>query len=138
MRMAAIVKTAILGVAAAPLLALTLAAQDQEAPLDPRVLQYDKGPSKIDVSGYPAEMKPKYKLFVEKCGKCHTPARAINCDFVLEDEWERYVRRMMRKAGTFISADEGKRIFEFVVYDSKIRKKALYEKKLAEAKNTGF
>jgi len=32
-----------------------------------------------------------------------------------------------------ISPDEGKQIFEFVVYDSKVRKKALYEKKLKEA-----
>ena len=62
----------------------------------------------------------------------HSLARAINCEFALDDEWERYVKRMMRKAGTLISPDEGKQIFEFVTYDSKIRKKALYERKLAE------
>ena len=42
------------------------------------------------------------------------------------------MKRMMRKAGTLISPDEGKQIFEFVVYDSKTRKKALYDKKKAE------
>jgi hypothetical protein len=41
---------------------------------------------------------------------------------------------MMRKAGTFISEDDGKKIYEFLVYDSKIRKKDLYEKKLKESK----
>lgn len=112
-------------------LALMTGAQEEE-PLDPRILAYDKGPAKIDVSKYPDDMKARYKLFVAKCGKCHTPARAINCEFVLEDEWERYIKRMMRKAGTFISPDEGKQIFEFVVHDSKIRKKALYDKKLKE------
>ena len=68
--------------------------------------------------------------------KCHTLARAINCDYALEDEWERYIKRMMRRSGSFIKADEGKQIFEFVTYDSKIRKKAMYDKKLAESPKT--
>ena len=105
----------------------------QDEPLDPRIAAYDKGPAKIDVSKYPAPMQANYKVFTTKCSKCHTVARAINCEFVLEDEWERYVKRMMNKAGTFISATEGKQIYEFVVYDSKTRKKALYDQKLKEA-----
>lgn len=105
------------------------AAQQPEPPVDPRILAYDKGPAKIDVSKYPKEVKDTYKLFLTKCGKCHTPARAINSDFVLEDEWERYVKRMMNKAGTFITPDEGKSIYEFLVYDSKTRKKAMYDKR---------
>ena len=36
-------------------------AQEKEAPLDPRILAYDKGPAKIDVSKYPADMQDKYK-----------------------------------------------------------------------------
>jgi len=112
---------------------IRLARAQEEEPLDPRILAYDKGPAKIDVSKYPDDMKARYQVFAVKCGKCHTPAQAINCEFALEDEWERYIKRMMRKAGTFISPDEGKQIFEFAVYDSKIRKKALYDKKLKEA-----
>jgi hypothetical protein len=114
-------------------IARTIVAQDKEVPLDPRILAYDKGPAKIDVSKYPENMKAAYKVFTVKCSKCHTVARAINCEFALDDEWERYVKRMMRKAGTWISPDEGKQIFEFVTYDSKIRKKDLYDKKLKEA-----
>lgn len=105
------------------------AAQQPEPSVDPRILAYDKGPAKIDVAKYPKEVKDTYKLFLTKCGKCHTPARAINADFVLEDEWERYVKRMMNKAGTFITPDEGKAIYEFLAYDSKTRKKALYDKR---------
>jgi hypothetical protein len=109
-------------------------AQDKEEPLDPRILKYDKGPAKIDVSKYPADMQNRYKLFAKKCSSCHTIARPINCDFALEDEWERYIKRMMRKAGpSLISADEGKQIYEFVVYDSKTRKKALFDKKTADS-----
>jgi cytochrome c5 len=108
-------------------------AQDKEEPVDPRILKYDKGPAKIDVSKYPADMQNKYKVFAKKCSSCHTIARPINCEFALDDEWERYIRRMMRKAGpSLISADEGKQIFEFLIYDSKLRKKALYDKKQAE------
>ncbi len=109
----------------------------KEAELDSetaaRVARFDKGPSKIDVSKYPQDMKDRYKVFTVKCEKCHTLARAINCDYVLDDEWERYVKRMMRRAGSFISPDEGKQIFEFVTYDSKTRKKALYDKRATEA-----
>jgi hypothetical protein len=109
-------------------------AQDKEEPVDPRILAYDKGPAKIDVSKYPKDMQDRYKVFAKKCSACHTLARPINSDYVLEEEWERYVKRMMRKAGT-ITADEGKQIYEFLAYDSKTRKKAKYDQKLAEVKN---
>jgi hypothetical protein len=106
----------------------------KEEPVDPRILAYDKGPAKIDVSKYPADMQNRYKVFAKKCSSCHTIARPINCEFALDDEWERYIKRMMRKAGpSLINADEGKQIFEFLTYDSKIRKKALFDKKTADA-----
>ncbi len=80
-------------------------------------------------------MQKRYALFTKKCSQCHTIARPVNCDFALEEEWDRYIHRMMRKAGpSAISPDDGKQIFEFLVYDSKTRKKAMYDKKTAEAK----
>ena len=127
-------------IAAAVLAALALAglvravrAQEKEEPVDPRILAYDKGPAKIDVSKYPADMKANYKVFADKCAKCHTIARAINCEFALDDEWERYVKRMMNKGGSIISPTDGKQIFAFLSYDSKTRKKALYDKKMKES-----
>ena len=127
-----IVATLLAALAVAGLLR-TVRAQQKEEPVDPRILAYDKGPAKIDVSKYPPDMKSKYKLFAEKCAKCHTIARPINCEFALEDEWERYIKRMMNKAGpSIISANDGKQIFEFLVYDSKTRRKALYDKKMKE------
>lgn len=112
--------------------ALAHFARAQE-PVDPRIAAYDKGPATIDVSKYPPDMRAGYKTFAAKCSKCHTLARAINCDFALDEEWERYVKRMMRKPGSEISPPQGKEIFQFVAYDSKTRKKALYERKLKEA-----
>ena len=131
-RFAAVALLALIGVTGAIRIAV---AQDKEEPLDPRILKYDKGPSKIDVSKYPPDMQKKYALFTKKCAQCHTIARPINCDFALEEEWDRYIHRMMRKAGSSaISPDDGKAIFEFLVYDSKTRKKAMYDKKMAETK----
>jgi cytochrome c5 len=110
------------------------AVRAQDEPVDPRILKYDKGPAKIDVSKYPADVQKKYQVFTKKCSSCHTIARPINCEFALDDEWERYIKRMMRKAGpSLISADEGKQIFEFLTYDSKTRKKVLFDKKTADA-----
>ena len=122
----------LLGLLAALVAVGTLAARAQEQ-VDPRIAAYDKGPATIDVSKYPPEMRTAYKTFSSKCSKCHTLARAINCDFALDEEWERYVKRMMRKPGSDISSAEGKQIFEFLAYDSKARKKALYDKKLKDA-----
>ena len=121
--------TCVLGLAAVAVV------RGQEA-LDPRIAAYDKGPATIDVSKYPANMQAGYKVFAAKCSKCHTIARAINSDFALDEEWERYVKRMMRKPGSEVAAAEGKAIFEFLAYDSKVRKKALYERKVKEAGRT--
>lgn len=108
-----------------------LSAPAQERPLDPLVISWDKGADKIDTSKYPAEIKRKYKVFEDICARCHTLARAVNCDFVLEDEWERYIKRMMRRAKGMIPPDQALEIFEFATYDAKIRKRHLYEQKMA-------
>lgn len=40
-------------------------------------LPQDKGPATINVSSYPPELQKSYKVFTEKCSKCHTIARPI-------------------------------------------------------------
>jgi hypothetical protein len=45
-------------------------------------------------------------------------------NYALPDEWSRYVHRMMSKPGSGIDAAVGKKIYEFLVYDSSVRKKA--------------
>lgn len=108
-------------------------AEEKSSAEEARIAALDKGPSKIDVSKYPDEMKANYKAFTGRCGgKCHGPARAINSTFALPEEWERYVKRMMRKPGSGIAPEEGKKIFDFLKYDSSVRKKDLIERKLKE------
>jgi len=80
----------------------------------------DLGPEAIDVAAYPPEMQAKYKLFVAQCSQCHLINRPINSQFNDADTWKRYVKRMMSKPGCTIT--KGKDIYEFLTYDSKIRK----------------
>lgn len=109
-------------------------ANGQEPSSEEKLTSFDAGPQEIDVSSYPTEMQAGYELFASRCTSCHTLARPINSDYALPDEWSRYVKRMMRKPGSGISPKDGKVIYEFLVYDSSIRKKELVsEKELAEA-----
>ena len=85
------------------------------------VLPQDKGPDKIDISAYPAEIQKDYKLFSSKCSKCHTIARPLNT-MMSRDEWERYVKRMMHKPNSGISDSQGKDIFAFLMHDQTNRK----------------
>jgi hypothetical protein len=109
----------------------------------------DFGPTTIDVSSYTEAMQGAYKIFVAGCAACHTIARPINSQFLelTDDEvaaakkadpdfgkddskilqaedkvWGRYVHRMMAKPGCPIKGADGKKVWEFLVYDSKIRK----------------
>ena len=100
------------------------AQEKPKAPVDPRIQAYDKGPNTIDVSKYPADIQADYLTFSKRCSKCHTLARPINATYATEDEWDRYVLKMMKKSGSVITPEDGQQIFEFLVYDSKVRKKA--------------
>lgn len=119
------------------------AATDKSGGLYPN----DFGPAEIDVSSYPKQFKQSYRTFAFKCAACHTIARVVNSQFLelTEDElkkakkdepelfkdekivkaeagiWNRYVKRMMSKPGCPVGKD-GKAIWEFLVYDSKVRK----------------
>ena len=84
-------------------------------------LPQDKGPDKVNVSSYPADLQKSYKLFADKCSKCHTIARPINTTMT-KAEWERYVKRMMHKPNSGISDGQGKAIYEFLAYDQGNRK----------------
>lgn len=98
-------------------LALMAWAQDQSTVSLPQ----DKGADKLDVSSYPADMQKDYKLFADKCGKCHTLARPLNTSMTKED-WSRYVKRMMHKPNSGINDTTGKQIFDFLAYDQANRK----------------
>jgi hypothetical protein len=125
----------LLGIVLGAGLPLTVRAADEN--LDPatkaRVERFEKGPATIDVSKYPDGIKENYEVFSTKCTQCHKLSRPINSDYALPEEWSRYIKRMMYKPGSGIGAGDGKKIFDFLVYDSSIRKKAMVDEKLAKA-----
>ena len=102
------------------------------AQADARMEQFDKGPATINISKYPAAIQQDYAVFAQKCSQCHKLSRPINSDFVLPDEWSRYIHRMMSKPGSGIDGGSGAKIYDFVVYDSSVRKKAMLDAKLAK------
>jgi len=109
------------------------AEENLDAATKARVERFEKGPATIDVSKYPQGIQENYAVFSQKCSQCHRLSRPINSDYALPDEWSRYIKRMMYKPGSGISSGEGKKIYEFLVYDASVRKKAMVEEKLAKA-----
>jgi hypothetical protein len=107
--------------------------ENLDAATKARVERFEKGPATIDVSKYPQGIQDNYAVFSQKCSQCHRLSRPINSDYALPDEWSRYIKRMMYKPGSGISSGEGKKIYEFLVYDSSVRKKVMVEEKLAKA-----
>ena len=118
-------------------LGATTAARAADEPLDAetkaRIERFEKGPATIDVSKYPDGVKENYEVFSQKCSQCHKLSRPINSDYALPDEWSRYIKRMMHKPGSGISAGDGKKIYDFLAYDSSVRKKRMVDEKLAKA-----
>ena len=109
------------------------AADEMDAETKARVERFEKGAATVDVSKYPDGIKEDYEVFSTKCTQCHKLSRPINSDYALPDEWSRYIKRMMHKPGSGISAGDGKKIYDFLVYDSSIRKKKMVDEKLAKA-----
>jgi hypothetical protein len=125
----------LLGVAALALIWVSLArgADQLDAETKARVERFEKGPATINVSKYPSGIQTNYEVFTQKCSQCHKLSRPINSDYALPDEWSRYIKRMMNKPGSGISSGDGKKIYDFLVYDSSVRKKAMVDTKLAKA-----
>jgi hypothetical protein len=121
----------LLGASAVP--AARAADENLDAATKARVERFEKGPATVDVSKYPQGIQENYEVFSQKCSQCHKLSRPINSDYALPDEWSRYIKRMMYKPGSGISSGEGKKIYEFLVYDSSVRKKAMVDEKLAKA-----
>jgi hypothetical protein len=114
---------------------LCRAADDEiDAATKARIAEFDKGSSTVDVSHYPKGIQENYKVFRQKCTLCHTLSRPVNSDFVLPDEWSRYVKRMMHKPGSMISPTDAKKIYAFLVYDASVRKKQMLDAKLTPLK----
>ncbi len=88
------------------------------------------GSPTIDVSKYPAGIQQDYRIFSRKCSQCHNLNRPINADYVLPDEWSQCIRRMKRRSGADIGSSEEAKLYDFLVYDSSVRKRDKLDQKL--------
>ncbi len=83
----------------------------------------DLGSETIDVSDYPDDQKVTYRLFLQKCSVCHTPARAINSPIITAKDWKHYISLMHTRSGKgFLWPEDRKWLREFLVYDAQVRK----------------
>jgi len=128
------IKSTLIIVAALSLAAagISRAEDELDAATKARIAAFEKGPATIDVSKYPVGIRKNYEVFQQKCTLCHALSRPVNCDFVLPSEWSRYVKRMMHKPGSMITENSAKKIYEFLVYDSSVRKKEALDAKIAK------
>ena len=99
------------------------ATNDLEATTQTRIDSSAKGSATIDVSKYPAGIQANYKVFSQKCSQCHSLSRPINSDYVLPDEWSHCIGRMKRRSGSDIGSSEEGKLYDFLVYDSSVRKR---------------
>ncbi|MDE2490171.1 MAG: hypothetical protein KGM24_04945 [Elusimicrobia bacterium] len=96
-----------------------------KARLEHALFYSDLGPDAIDVSGYPAQQRYEYGVFVRACSACHTLARAINAPYASRGWWEFYMlgmRMRSRWQGRPLTREESKAVLDFLEYDSRVRK----------------
>ncbi len=78
--------------------------------------QTGAGRQGLDVDRLPAQVRPDYQLFSQRCSKCHPLARALQSGIDRDAAWVDYVARMRRQPGSGISADDATRILRFLHY----------------------
>jgi cytochrome c5 len=70
----------------------------------------------VDVSRYPAEVQQQYKVFAQKCSRCHDLSRPLTAKYSTEAQWRDMVARMARKPGAGISKKDQDTVTAFLVY----------------------
>lgn len=82
--------------------------------------------TKIDTSSYPGEIKKKYRVFVARCGECHsldTSYRPSTAPLEMQVKaWKAITQQMQAKASSHITEQDVQRILAFLDYDASHRK----------------
>ena len=73
---------------------------------------------RVDVSGYPPEIRSAYRVFALRCSRCHTLARPLNAHISDPQHWVRYVTRMRRTPGSGINERDAQVILKFLLFYS--------------------
>jgi hypothetical protein len=70
----------------------------------------------LDVSGFPPEQQQHYKVFADKCSRCHDLSRPLTAKYN-EAGWRQLVQRMARKPGAGINRREQQEITDFLIFN---------------------
>lgn len=60
-------------------------------------------------------MQERYQVFATRCSKCHSLDAPLNARLPGE-EWKNYIKKMIRRPGSGINQENGRRIFEFLQF----------------------
>jgi cytochrome c5 len=75
-----------------------------------------KSSNSAQIGEVPADMQSDYESFAVNCSKCHDTARALAAPVTDHKHWDIYVAKMMRTAGSAISAHEAPHILRFLYW----------------------
>jgi hypothetical protein len=64
----------------------------------------------------PANLRADYASFTQNCSKCHSLDRPLHAQVDDVRHWDLYVAKMMRTAGSAISAQESPKILRFLYW----------------------
>ena len=72
----------------------------------------------LDVSALPANVRADYRVFAQRCSKCHALARPLESGITDDAYWAEYVERMRRQPSSGISPADITPILRFLHYYS--------------------
>ena len=72
----------------------------------------------LDAAALPADVRPDYEVFAQKCSKCHSLARPLLSGVTDDAFWKEYVERMRRQPASGISPADEIPILRFLHYYS--------------------
>ena len=72
----------------------------------------------VNESTVPADIRPEYQLFAQRCSKCHSLARPLSSGITDDTYWRWYVERMRLQPGSGISPEDEPPILRFLHYYS--------------------
>ncbi len=73
------------------------------------------------VATFSPDVQASYRLFAQRCSRCHTLSRPLDADIDDPDHWDNYVSRMRKHSGSGISPADAEKILIFLEYWTKIQ-----------------
>ncbi len=78
---------------------------------------------KLETAAMPAGVQQGYRLFIAKCGECHSRNRLLTKTDLSPTEWTDIVFEMQAMASSHTTETQSKAILQFVIWNDQRRKK---------------